>query len=180
MSEGGRICRCSLGSRRDWSSQPSRSPSQLARRRLRSWWLSGPNNRRKNIAQRIPSSGRILRAAGIISTAVRHMAVPEQAATPAAAKRNGLACARWRTEKGPEISRNVSAQCLAIGCSRGFYSADQPGCSLLLHQHGSRQSRDSAAPAETPRCYFDGISAKIASPDRCSQTERRTITGGGR
>ena len=148
----GRICRCCLGPIRDYSSRPFRSLSQLVRMPLRSWWLSGPNNRRKNIAQRISSSGWILKLASIISTRARHMAMRERAATPAAAKRKWRACVQWQTDPlggRPEISRNrmVSFRLKGylwrrdvrrLAVFSGCYSADQRRRSLLFRQNSSR------------------------------------------
>jgi hypothetical protein len=207
--KGGRICRCSLGSLRDCSSRRFRSPSQLARSGLRSWWLSGPNNRRKNIAQRIPSCGWILKAAGIISIRARPMAMREQAATPAVAKRNWLACAQWRTDRfgvpmfGSSVQRkrgprdpklavigwyrfgsemiDVAAPCRASGSFPRLLQRRSAKVFAVISPTRLRESRDSATQADLVAVIFlMEYQRKQPAPIDALKTERRAITGGSK
>jgi hypothetical protein len=121
------------------------------------------------------------------------MAMREQAATPVAAKRNWRACAQWRTDcvgvwTRSEISRNrmVSLRCEMIvavagrvrrlAVFRGCYSADQRRCSLLFRQHGSRESRDSAARVNLVAVTLMGYQREQPAPTDARKTKRRAIT----
>ena len=161
-----------------------RSPSPLARSRLRSWWLSGPNNRRKNIAQRILSSGWILKAAGIISTRAHRMAMREQAATPAAAKRNWRACVQWQTDRvggRPEISRNrmvsfgfertlVAARCQAIGCFLWLLQRRSAKAFAVISPRLLPRVEGFRGPGQLRRCYLAANNSENSKLHRTPST----------
>jgi hypothetical protein len=134
------------------------------------------------------------------------MAMREQAATPAAAKRNWLACAQWRTDRvagsilcvgvqrkrGPRDPKlavigwyrfgsemiDVAAPCQAIGSFPRLLQRRSAKVFAVISPTRLRESRDSATQANLVAVILMEYQRKQSAPIDALKTERRAITGG--